>query len=248
MTTSQKYQKVFNQQIGVQTEQRICKKKVRIPYVCKKGFTLLEMLAAMAMIAIVAGFLYTSLNTGFKAKKQTERILAPMKAAALAFSIMGCDLQSALPPRGILAGPFLGQSDTMSFFTRPVNTQDSAVGIVGVEYVLTSDEEKENNQVVLLRNIRVNLLSLEEPEPFEERLAYGISAFEIKYFDGTVWLDAWDSTTVGDILPVAVDVCLEMKIAISETEEEIHSFRRVFLLPCKEPLTGKILSDATGAQ
>ena len=220
-------------------------KKIEMKYLNKKGFSLIEMLAAMSMMALLAGSLYSAMNIGFKAKKKSEEAIAPLRAADIAFNIMGRDLQSALPPRGILAGPFIGDADSISFFTRPVNTQDAAPGIAGVEYLLTADQEDEGRENLLMRNVRLNLLSLEEVEPYEEQLAYGVSSMEIQYFDGTVWLDAWDSTTVGDVLPTAVDVSLTIKFSISENGEQTHTYRRIFLLTCKSSTNEQVVSGLT---
>jgi general secretion pathway protein J len=216
-----------------------------VKYFSKKGFSLIEMLAAMSMIALLAGSLYAAMNMGFKAKKKSEEAIAPLRAADIAFNIMGRDLQSALPPRGILAGPFIGETDSVSFFTRPVNTQDAAPGIVGVEYLLAADQDDEKRENLLIRNVRLNLLSLEEVEPYEEQLAYGVSSMEIKYFDGTVWLDAWDSTTVGDVLPTAVDVSLNINFSVSENHEQTHTYRRMFILTCKSSTNEQVVSGLT---
>ncbi|HNS31488.1 MAG TPA: type II secretion system protein GspJ [bacterium] len=207
------------------------------------GFTLLEMIAAMAMIAVVAGSLYAAMHMSFFAKKQSEAILAPLRAADALFESMSRDLQCSLPPRGILAGPFLGQADSMSFFTRMINTRDAAPGIAGVEYLVLQDQEREF-ETFLARNVRINLLSLEEEEPFEERLAYGVSSMEIRYFDGSAWLDSWDSTTMGDILPAAVDVSVEIDVKVQGKDDEPFSFRRVFLLACHAPVSEETLQGA----
>lgn len=196
----------------------------------KKGFTLLEMLIALAMIAVLAGSLYASLNIGFKAKNSGEKALIPVRAADMAFNLIGNDLACALPPRGILAGAFTGGTDSMSFFTRPMNTPEAAPCIAGVEYFLLPDEDGSGS--VLMRNVRVNLLSLEETEPVEEKLAYGVESINISYFNGTAWFEVWDSTTLGDVLPFAVEVSMEMKIPLESSGETIHTFKRIFLLPC----------------
>ena len=203
------------------------------------GFTLLEMIAAMSMIAVLAGSLYTAMYTGFRAKKQSEAALAPLRAADAVFEAMGRDFQCAMPPRGILAGAFLGQPDSVSFFTRMSNTRDAAPGIAGVEYILIEEEEGEY-ETFLARNVRVNLLALEEEEPYEERLAFGVTSLGISYFDGSTWLETWDSTTMGDILPVAVEVSVEIEVALPGREDEKFSFRRIFLLACHAPAPEEI--------
>jgi len=195
------------------------------------GFTLLEMLAAMAMAGVLAGAMYASLTIGFGARRNSEKALLPVRAASIAFNIIGRDLASALPPRGILAGPFLGEEDRMSFFTRLANTPDAAPGIAAVEYFLIPGENGEAADI--FRSMRINLLSLEETEPVEEKVSYGVNSLSFSYFDGIAWFDAWDSTTQGDVLPYAVDVSMELNFPTGvQGEEEQHAFRRIFLLTC----------------
>lgn len=205
----------------------------------RSGFTLLEMLAAMAMMAVLAGSLYAALNAGFRAKKHSEAALEPVRAAGIAFDIIGRDVSCIPPPRGILAGPFTGDAVSMAFFTRLMSTPDAAPGIAAVGYQLVPHGEGSDS--VLIRYVTVNLLSPEQTEPFEEKLCYGVKSVEIRYFDGTQWLEVWDSTAMGDVLPVALEISVE-KSLIQDTESSRNAERitRVFILPCAVPATGEI--------
>ncbi|HOJ40614.1 MAG TPA: type II secretion system protein GspJ, partial [bacterium] len=113
-------------------------------------------------------------------------------------------------------------------FLRPAADLETAPGIVKVEYLLSEEPEPK-----LLRRLTVNLLSPEEPEPIEELLCQPVSSFTLRYFDGSQWLETWDSTTRGDCLPVAVEITIERPVTQDSAENKEHRiFRRVVNLPC----------------
>ena len=208
------------------------------------GFTLLEMLVAMAMTAVLAGSLYASLRIGFRAREHSENVLAPVRAAGTAFDIIGRDIQCTPAPRGILAGPFIGldaknttsegDADSLTFFTRPMSTADAAPGIVGVGYVLVATDDGSGQ--ALVRNVTVNLLAPETPEPSEDILCRYVTSLNLRYLDGTTWLDAWDSTTHDNTLPLAVEVTIEIGgPSDKNAESAIRRFRQVIALPCYIP-------------
>ena len=205
----------------------------------RAGFTLLEILVAMSMIAVLAGSLYAGLNTGFRARRRAEAALAPLKEAGAVFAFMEGDLSCAPPPRGILAGEFLGEAEALSFYTRPMSTHEAAPGIVSVKYALVSPPD--GSAPVLARYITVNLLSHEAEEPVEEILCSGVRTLKFSYFDGQEWLDAWDSVAMGDILPAAVEISLEIEVPSSSGPGmELHDFRYMCLIPCAAPLQEEI--------
>jgi len=205
----------------------------------QKGFTLLEMLVAMAMIAVLAGSLYATMRIACAARTTSEGALAPATAAEAFFDALGRDLACALPPVGILAGLFTGvdgdddatgaASDTVEFSTRPISTPGTAAGIIRVAYSLASDGDARQ----VRRQITSNLLAPEQEQPQEELLCRQVTALNFRYFDGSQWFDVWDSTAAGDILPLAVEVVIGLTVGGQEEEQ----FRRVFVLPCQgEPL------------
>jgi prepilin-type N-terminal cleavage/methylation domain-containing protein len=76
----------------------------------QSGFTLLEMLVATAMTAMLAGSLYASLYIAFRARRTAVATTDTIRFGTQAMSIIESDLKSAPNPNGILIGAFLGQS------------------------------------------------------------------------------------------------------------------------------------------
>ena len=58
-------------------------------------------------------------------------------------------------------------------------------------------------------------------------------AFNLRYFDGSDWLDDWDSTTETGALPVAIEVTLQLNDD-RQKDPNVGGYRlsQVFLLPC----------------
>jgi len=90
-----------------------------------KGFTLLEMLVAMTLMSILAGALYASLHAAFRARDSALTAVGPAREAQLAMDLICRDIESALPPTGVLAGQFEGtdsqdatghDADTLAFY------------------------------------------------------------------------------------------------------------------------------------
>jgi len=63
----------------------------------------------------------------------------------------------------------------------------------------------------LVRRVWTNLLSQVDSDPDEEILCRGVQSFNLRYFDGTDWQDSWDSTQLGNIIPNAVQLYMEIE-------------------------------------
>jgi len=208
----------------------------------QRGFTLLEMLVALAIMGILASGLYMSLHIAFRAQKSAERTIAPVRAGTLALELLRRDLVSALPPTGILAGAFIGEdakaefstedADLLVFYSTVEDAGRGATGIRMIEFALASTED--GSEKILVRRVTENLLAPIMPEPVEEVLCRNVKSLNVRHFDGTEWQDSWDSGMAGDTLPLAVEVTLTLPDpdASPEDDEEGRAFTRVFLLPC----------------
>jgi prepilin-type N-terminal cleavage/methylation domain-containing protein len=210
----------------------------------RKGFTLIETLAAMSLMVVAAACLYSSLYTGFRAKRGAEAAIEPSIVAANAIGIIKQDMLGVLPPNGILAGAFMGtdatdglgtESDILMLFTTHTHTSDSPAtgGISEIELLLESDDD-DNAGYKLVRRVTTNLLSPRTLEPEEQVLCRNVGSLNIRYFDGFTWLDEWDSTGQGDTLPLAVEIDLQITYKSSGSAKEGRPCRLIqsFLIPC----------------
>lgn len=190
-----------------------------LPVARPRGFTLLELLVAIVLMVIVAMSLAASMRIGFKARDSAESAVEPGRTAALAFEVVRGDLESAAPPRGILAGAFVGtastddkgESDDVFFYSTTAGPQhDYGTGEVKQIEILayTDPTTGEHN---LVRRVTGNLLSEVQQQPDEEVLCRNIGSFTLMYFDGTDWVNSWDSTQYDNTLPSAVQMIIELE-------------------------------------
>lgn len=218
-----------------------------------RAFTLLEMLVALALMSVLATALYASLHIAFRAHRSAIAAIEPVCTAALALELVRRDLEAALPPTGVLAGSFYGldetdestgaAADTLMWYASAGRATEGASDIVKLELAVTDTDK--TGERALVRRVTTNLLAPKAQEPTEEILCRGVVAFNLAYFDGTSWYDTWDSGSQDNILPLAVDVILEIArdgSAPEDKEVATHQLNRVFLLPCGS------LPEAEGAR
>jgi type II secretion system protein J len=212
------------------------------------GFTLLEMLVATAMTAVLAGSLYATLYVSFRAQDTAAEAVEPVRRVELAIERVRADLQSAVVPVGLLAGPLVGEDATDSlnrdndalqlYCTTPGPRPAGPVGdVILVELCCEPTEDGDGLQLV--RRTTVNLLASKVQEPPTEVLCRGVHAFNLRYFDGEQWWDTWDSTEQGDVLPLAVEVTLELEPQDGTSEvQEGYWASHVFPIPCSSLTPG----------
>jgi type II secretion system protein J len=205
------------------------------------GFTLLEMLVAMGMMSVLAGALYASLLISFRARDSALRALEPVRKAELTMQMLRADLECVLPPSGILAAEFIGQdqvdeegrdADSVSFHAvaMGMGLAGSGPDIVKVELALASLDD--GSGTALVRRVQTNLLAPEVTEPAAEVLCRRVQAFDVKYYDGSSWQDSWDSTLQDNLLPLAVQVTLELAGPKGREDAQAYRVGRVMLIPC----------------
>jgi prepilin-type N-terminal cleavage/methylation domain-containing protein len=205
------------------------------------GFTLLEMIVATAIMAILAGSLYATLHTAFRARRSATTAVEETRTADLALAFLQADLESTVVPTGILAGAFLGEPNTdasgreadalLLHATAPGGAAVEGVGdIRQVEFVCEPSDD--GTGLVLVRRVTANLLAPTTPEPLEEVLCRNVFLFALRYYDGIDWLDTWDSTQNDNQLPAAVEVTLQLRRSVEpEADEEGYRATRLFLIP-----------------
>ena len=208
----------------------------------RKGFTLIEMLAAMALMVAAASCLYSSLYTAFRARRSAEAALNPTLTAWRAIELAKQDLSGALPPTGILAGGFLGadaldskgyNSDSVILHTTYAHTLNDRLsdGISMVELGIEEDADSRR----LVRRVTTNLLSPRAIESATQVLCRSVRSFNIRYFDGYSWKDEWDSSAYDDALPAAVELEILVECPSHGAASERTDLRRMtasFPLPC----------------
>ena len=241
----------------------------------------MELILASAMISVVAVSLFATLRVAFKARDRALATVGPARAAEVAIDLLRRDLESALPPTGVIAGSFIGDAgleaggtSVVEFYAvsgptpgmlarqapggggltgspaaAPWDRRDATLagGVRRVRLLVRQAvagngvDPAADTGMVLVRQTTQNVLAAAEPVPEEEILCRGVRGFYLRYFDGTQWLDVWDSTTQGNTLPQAIELTLDMdgpagEAALSPgaaaTATTAYSTTRIFFLPC----------------
>jgi general secretion pathway protein J len=212
---------------------------------CRSDFTLLEMLVALALVSVIAGALYGSLHVAFKARESAEAAVEPVRRAELTITLIRGDVESVLPPTGLLAAEFVGEdatdaggrdADTLVLHSSAnIPAADRpACDIRMVELSCEPDDTGKDNLIV--RRITTRLLAPETAEPVEEVLCRNVEAFNLRYFDGSGWVESWNSSSAGNALPEAVEVTIAMRRERSGMDDlEPYRVARVLRVRCDGP-------------
>ena len=129
-------------------------------------------------------------------------------------------------------------NDGVDFYTlgRDEGQDDvpTADGIRHVEFVVRSDVQPP----VLVRRVTRNLMPTTNPPVEEEIICRDVKSFSVRYFDGLTWQETWDSTAVGDVLPMMISVTLELNDpdAPAGAVASSHKATRVISMSCGKPV------------
>jgi type II secretion system protein J len=209
-----------------------------------RGFTLLELILALAMVAMLSLTLYMSMNVGMKARDRVERTVGQSRASLVAADLLRQDLEAVPAPTGVLAGRFYGASSgaqgaqqaELDFFSIGADAgrpdDPLAEGLRHVYLAVRTDV----NPPVLVRYVWRNLLTQVQEQPEEEIVWRNVKSFGARFWDGTAWQETWDSTTLGNVLPFAIELTLETSTPSARPGEEPTPYRvtRYITLPCAQ--------------
>jgi type II secretion system protein J len=222
----------------------------------KPAFTLIELVASLAIAVMLAAALHGALSTVWKAKKTAEAAIEPTRMGTIALDIICRDLAAAPPlpasdsTTAHLGGPFTGvhqpsgssDNDDLSFHTlvRDEGAPDDdplADGMKIIEYLVQPD----GASPTLVRRVTRDILAAQTPVPVDENLCRNVRGLSLRYYDGTQWQTDWDSTALGDVLPIAVQVTLQINdptappAANGTTPAGVREVSRVVPLACAKP-------------
>jgi type II secretion system protein J len=194
-----------------------------------RGFTLLELLIATAVGAIVLIVINGTYFGALRLHNSTHDRIEADLVLERALGLVQRDLAGLMLPAGTAtppAGTFSGQfqdtptdsltqefSDTRvspDFHTTSATVDGwspySEVQVVAYFLAPATDGSHTKN---LVRAVTRNLLPAQTPTTDEQILITGVADAEFEYFDGDEWTTTWDST-VTSTLPIAVQFSLSL--------------------------------------
>jgi general secretion pathway protein J len=212
-----------------------------------KGFTLLEILIAMFIFAVVLSTIYTSYTGTFRIVNETESQADIYGMARIALERMLEDLESAYIPEKVETSEsdedstFVGEDteikgrnvDSLRFISRAhlvFSEQEQASGTVEIAYYVQEDDEGES--FVLYRRDRPAFQEKPEEGTGGLVLCDSLVSVSFTYYDdeGEVH-ENWDSTSdeFKDKIPKMVSIKLELEN--SADRERPFSFMTSVALP-----------------
>ncbi len=176
------------------------------------GFTLVELLLALALLALVAGLVQGTYTGAVRSRDRASAETARLHAAAVALDRLADELAGAFvsESRGEVTGlavtPDAEGNTVLVFTSRPVPIPGVRAG--GPAEIAYFVETGDDGVPRLYRR--------EDPDPDEDwdeggdpfPVLEGVDRFAVRCFDGEGWKDEWDSRgREGDpVLPLAVSV------------------------------------------
>ncbi|MBI3995647.1 MAG: prepilin-type N-terminal cleavage/methylation domain-containing protein [Nitrospirae bacterium] len=190
----------------------------------QRGFTLLELLIALGIAAVVITLLYETFNAVLRSTRQVDEESEIDQMARISMGIMVTELKSAYwrpPGNQSQSTPFVfeGQdgldggdpSDTLRFTALSHARVDHGIAdptLSVLEYGLVPVPETE--AAVLMHAEETNVLSLSEESLERYELAERVIGLNFRYFDGKEWSDQWSASDQKK-LPKAVEIQLVLK-------------------------------------
>ncbi|MCX6922510.1 MAG: prepilin-type N-terminal cleavage/methylation domain-containing protein [Verrucomicrobia bacterium] len=188
-----------------------------------KAFTLIEMLLAVAICAIVLVAINGVFATAVRLRDKTSESVEESLPVNRALDILCRDLKGTVGPGGYLAGDFRCGAQAMGatmglsgeagsagldFFTTTGTMSDKTPwgDIQEVFYELKAPTDRNQSGMDLVRCINRNLLATTTQTPDIQWLMGKVQTLEFDCFDGTQWRNTWDTSAGDTNLPVAVRV------------------------------------------
>ena len=164
------------------------------PQASEDGFTLVEVLLAVSLVAMMATLVFGSLYATTSAIDATRARSANEQIVRSTLRVMTDELSVGVGPA---TGPWMGingqlsgqPADSVAFLTMgQFRGAESAKDTELVRIVYTREGDR------LLRFVRRNLYGLTDESVEQVELANKVKGFNVRYYDGknNLWLDEWD--------------------------------------------------------
>jgi general secretion pathway protein J len=183
----------------------------------ESGFTLAEMLVALAILALMSTYAIMSISTLSRAKNIEQRIDATAEVEAVQRHLLNVISDTrpifALDAQSLAKLAFEGKADRLELVA-PLNDRLERGGLYRLRYVFDASSGNLNFSYELFR-----------PQPLQssgsqEQLLTGLKRVSFRYFgyntedQSGAWTSAWDRT---DTLPVAIEISADFAGGTSKT-------------------------------
>ena len=210
------------------------------------GFTLLELMIAISILAIVLVMIAGSFNAVIHSKVHGEaRLDVDRQGRAILWELSN-ELRGAVQtpnPQSNVLLVGLGQMrngspvDAITVSTLAAGHRRAITGIDAEQVVSYSvmPNPRARGWYILSRNQRSALMGIDGPFATPPtQLADNVIALHIKYFNGGDWLESWDSTAIPPPAQLPVAVSIELVLGTGVSRE--MNFSTEVILPMAVPV------------
>jgi len=155
-----------------------------------KGFTLVEILISLAILAMIVASTFTIFRSSAKSWQKGEARSERYHTARVAMGKMDTEISQAVINDNELC-KFIGESSEIKFVSF-VSTAAGVFELAEIEYWLDKEQK------LLMRNEDVDPDYDFLTQDFSDILADNISDLEFSYYDGLIWSDTWNADISGD--------------------------------------------------
>jgi len=166
----------------------------------ESGFTLIEVMTAVTILAIIATVAFVVVFGAVKRSRHIDRQLELYTEAANIVDLISEDLRSAFVQEGVV--PFMvgvdsfkgeNQADGISLLTTaviPVSPEIPAGGVGEVQYFV---QETENGSLLLMRREQTPARMPYDSGGESIEITDHLKSLNLTYSDGENWYDSWDT-------------------------------------------------------
>ena len=179
------------------------------------GFTLLELIVAMAIMALMLAILYQTFNNTIRSTEIAYEENEIYGMAHMGFQVMTDELQSAFWASDRTDTRFIGSPDSLEYTALSRHrygeaTQGPDLALLRYYLETAPPEYGEDHQLILFHEEETNLLTLSSGTLQRMELGERIKELGLSYFGEEGWIDYWDAGEIGK-LPKAVEIRLVFK-------------------------------------
>ncbi|GBE14659.1 pseudopilin GspJ [bacterium BMS3Abin14] len=189
----------------------------------EKGFTLIEVMVAFTILAVMAGVAFSVVFSSTKRSRALDRQMNLSMEAGSIMNLITEDLAGTFRREGTIPF-FVGSdvfhedipSDEVQFLTTstlPVDPQASRGDLAEVAYRLTFDEE---GRSTLFRREQSPPSGAYDEGGVSNVVSDKVRSFNLRYYDGRDWVDEWDSLDTGggsDHGKIPLEIEIEIKLS-----------------------------------